>query len=217
MQTLHCEQGSQEWMEARAGIATASEFHRIITPVHGTLSDGAESYINELIAERIAGVDPDEADHFVSKQMRHGHMLEPKARAQYMFDTDHEVTTVGFVVADDPLFGFSPDGLIGEEGGLELKCPDLKQHVAYVRAGGLPKKYRPQVHGSLALSGRDWWDFGSYAGWGMPLHLVRVTPDVYTRKVSDALKHFRDRFDKAIDPFRSFIENPVPEDLETPF
>ena len=217
MQILDCQQGSQEWMEARAGIATASEFHRIITPVNGSLSNGAAKYIDELLAERIAGVDSDEADYFVSKQMARGHTLEPKARAQYAFDTGLDVKQVGFIIADDPLFGFSPDGLVGDSGGLELKCPDLKTHICYVRCGGLPADYRTQVHGSLALSGRDFWDFASYADWGLPLHRVRVVPDEYTASVADALREFKKQFEAALEPWREYIDNPVPQDLDTPF
>lgn len=187
------EQGTPAWMEARRGVATASNFDRIITPKEGELSRSADDYICELIAQRYYVGEDDSMEAYQTAAMRNGVMLEPHARAWYEFAADVSVSRVGFIISDCGRFGCSPDGLIGDDGGLEVKCPGGKTHIRYLLDGVLPAKYKPQVHASLAISGRMWWDFVSYCR-GLPPLCVRVERDSYTDRVCEVMERFAERW-----------------------
>lgn len=183
-------QGTPEWFDARRGIPTASHFGEIITPAKGDLSKSADGYIAMLIDEIVR---PDADEGFKGNQhTERGHELEPKARNWYAFTQCVQPRQVGFIMRDDGMAGCSPDALIGEDGGLEIKCPDGPTHIRYLLAGSLPDAYKPQVHGNLAITGREWWDFLSYCPGYKPL-LIRVLPDDYTEKVVKALDQFVER------------------------
>jgi len=166
------EQGSFEWLAARLGIPSASMFAKIVT-TKGAWSTSADTYINQLVAERLTG---EREEVFQSHHMIRGTELEPDARDLYSLMTDSEVTEVGFCLHDTLAAGCSPDGLIGEDGGLEIKCPAPSTHVEYLRGGVLPSKYKQQVMGCLWITGREWWDFVSYHPTMKPL-IVRVERD----------------------------------------
>jgi len=184
---IDCEQGSDEWFAVRRGVPSASEFDSIITPKKGDLATAHEAYIDRLIDESIR---TDVRRKFQgTADTDRGHELEPEARELYAFMRNVEPQTVGFVLRDAGDAGCSPDSLIGDDGGLEIKCPDGPQHVGYLRAGTLPDKYKPQVHGSLLITGRSWWDFMSYCPGHRPL-IIRVTPDAYTEKLGEMLDFF---------------------------
>lgn len=176
-------QGSDEWLESRLGRPTASNFGKLITPT-GKPSASAEGYINELIAQRITGEIP---EFFKSEAMERGNELEPHAKASYEFTEDVEVVEVGLCLHDEFECGASPDGLIGEDGGIEIKCPLPHTHVAYLRAGEVPSKYIPQIQGCMWITGREWWDFMSYHP-AMEDLIVRVHRDeAYIKKLSAAV------------------------------
>lgn len=156
MQILNLEQGSQEWFDARLGIPTASRFKDIITPAKGDKSKSYKTYMYELIAERLT---KNKADFFKSEWMERGNELEPLARSSYSFLHDIEVKEVGIMMNDAGTIGASPDGLIDDNGGLEIKCPKPATVVRYMLGNVLPLEYKPQVMGNLWISGREWWDF----------------------------------------------------------
>jgi len=166
------EQGSPEWLAARLGIPSASMFAKIVT-TKGAWSTSADTYINQLVAERLTG---EREEVFQSHHMIRGTELEPDARDLYSLMTNSEVIEVGFCLHDTLAAGCSPDGLIGEDGGLEIKCPAPSTHVEYLRGGVLPSKYKQQVMGCLWITGREWWDFVSYHPTMKPL-IVRVERD----------------------------------------
>jgi hypothetical protein len=166
------EQGSPEWLAARLGIPSASMFAKLVT-TKGIWSASADAYINQLVAERLTG---EREEVFQSHHMLRGTELEPDARDLYSLISDAEVTEVGFCLHDTLSAGCSPDGLIGEDGGLEIKCPAPSTHVEYLRGGVLPSKYKQQVMGCLWITGREWWDFVSYHPTMKPL-IVRVERD----------------------------------------
>jgi len=166
---LEHEQGSPEWLASRLGRPSASMFGKLVTG-SGKPSGSAESYINELIAERLTGRSK---PFFTNEHMERGTALEPEAREAYEYITEYEVVETGFIIDDSEEFGCSPDGLVGNDGGLEIKCPSDAVHVSYLRAGKVPAKYYQQVQGCMWITGRDWWDFMSYHP-EMPHLLVRA-------------------------------------------
>ncbi len=158
MVILDCEQRADQWHQARLGVVTASNAHRILTP-SGKASEQAETYMCELLAERLTGK-PTET--YESEWMIRGKETEDEARSWYEFHTDRTVRQVGFIYKDeDRLVGCSPDGLY-ECGGLEIKCPKAGTHVGYMYKPEVPMKYRPQPQFSLWVTGLDTWEWLSY-------------------------------------------------------
>ncbi len=144
-------------------------FGKLITS-SGKPSSSAEKYIDEMIGERLTGRSK---PFYTNEHMERGTALEPEAREAYEFITDYEVVETGFILDDSEEFGCSPDGLVGEQGGLEVKCPSTGVHVSYLRKGVVPAKYYQQVQGCMWITGREWWDFMSYHP-EMPHLLVRA-------------------------------------------
>jgi hypothetical protein len=161
VRVVDCEQNSAEWVWARTGRITAS----CIVDMMATLKRGGEAaarrdYRAQLVAERLTGR---AEDHYVSKEMQFGAEQEPFARTAYEIKTENIVDQVGFIFHPRLDFtGASPDGLIGQDGGLELKCPKTTTHLAYMIAGTVPKEYRDQLLWNMACAEREWWDFVSY-------------------------------------------------------
>lgn len=195
------EQGTPEWFALRLGIATASRFDSIITPAKGELSKQSDGYLRELLAEWLSGR---AAESYTSGWMERGKEVEAEARAFYAFERGGDVQQVGFVYHDEArMIGCSPDGLLGDDGMIEIKSPAPKTHIGYLLDGGLPLDYRPQVQGSLLVTGRAWCDFLSYCE-GLPPLLVRVEPDrAYMDKMADALMDFVQRIHKGRDELRA--------------
>ena len=171
------EQGTDEWLTVRRGIITASVVGQLITP--GTIkpasNDKSRALIAQLAAERITG----QSDSvFVNDDMMRGTLHEPIARDKYAEHNGVEVQQVGFMVRDDwgfPL-GASPDRLVGEDGGLEVKCPRAKTHIQTILSDQVPAYNMAQVQTTLLVTGRDWWDFVSFCA-GLPMFTKRVTLD----------------------------------------
>lgn len=170
-------QGTTEWHDARRGIITASVIGQLITPqtVKPASNDKSRALIAQLAAERITGMsDP----VFVNADMLRGTLHEPIARDRYAEVNGVTVEQVGFMVRDDWGFrlGASPDGLVGSDGGLEVKCPRAKTHIQTILTGQVPAYNMAQVQACLLVTGRDWWDFVSFSA-GLPMWTKRVTPD----------------------------------------
>lgn len=195
MRTLMCEQGTPEWLDARCGLATASEFNSILTPKKMELSEQSWSYAAQLIAERLTGgVDPWRFEGETA-DMRRGKAYEPEARAYFSFTHDIEVQLVGFCIHDNERWGASPDALIGDWSGLELKCPAPKTQIRWVYDGELPAEHKAQCHGGMVVTGRDNWHFMSYCS-GCPPLIVELKRDDYTKRLEEALVAFNDRYDE---------------------
>jgi len=210
-----CEQYSTEWLRVRRGIPTASNFSSIITAKTEALAAAHDTYINRLIGDIYNPSYYEEQDDYKSAAMKAGTIGEPEARKYYAFDQGVTVQQVGFVTTEDKKFGCSPDSLVGDVGGLELKCPQPHTHVGYLRDGILPPEYKAQVHGSLWITGRDWWDFLSYCN-GFPPLLIRVTPDKYTQKLGEILVEFRQRYDEVAAKIAAMQPTPTnPDPVET--
>lgn len=172
MRVVDHEQGTPEWLQSRLGCPSGSGFDKLITSA-GKPSTQAEGYINQLIAEMLTG-----ETTYVKKTewMERGTELEPHARHYYELHTDQSVTEVGFCKHDRLEFGVSPDGLVGDDGCIEIKCPAPATHVAYLRAGVAPTKYKQQIQGVMLVCERPWLDFISYNP-AMATLIVRVERD----------------------------------------
>lgn len=172
MKIVNCAQGSSEWFIARSGRVTASEVGGAVSFLKRGDKKGGETaaraaYRSRIVAETLLGAPM--MDGFVSTYMKYGTEMEPFARAAYEVRFDLEVAQVGFVIHPQiDRSGASPDGLVGEDGGVELKCPKTETHLGYMLAGVLPPEYEPQVMWNMACTGREWWDFVSFDG-RMPL------------------------------------------------
>jgi hypothetical protein len=129
---------------------------------------------NTLIAERIAGWTEDTP---MTSDMWRGVEMEPYARDVYA-ENYGEVEVIGFMLREESTWrlGYSPDGLVGDDGLIEIKCPRAKTHLSTILADQVPAYYMPQLQAGLLASGRKWIDFVSFVG-GMPLYRKRVTPD----------------------------------------
>jgi YqaJ-like viral recombinase domain len=196
-------QGSEEWINARLGVPSASNFNLILTPKTGKLSASADRYICQLIGEKKSMYGPENAENYTNKAIRWGQMTEDEARRFYSMERNVDVYNGGWCLTDDERFGCSPDGLIGDVGALELKCPQPDTHTAYLLEGGLPSDYRGQCHGQLIVTGRAWVDFLSYAP-GLPPLLLRIEPDEYTDQLRKALEIFWERYQSALAKIESF-------------
>lgn len=152
MKILNCKQGSDEWLQARCGIPTASQFGRIMGSKR-TLLAGSATYRNELLAEWLCG-QPLETP--ASQFMARGTALEAKARADYAFNQDADLVQVGFILRDDGATGCSPDALVGTDGLLEIKCLSLVNHVGAMLDAD--EDYMQQVQGQMWIAERAWCD-----------------------------------------------------------
>jgi YqaJ-like viral recombinase domain. len=153
------EQRSDEWFSARAGKATASNFRRILAKIKSGEAADRRNYRAQLVVERLTG----KADEgYENAAMRWGTEQEPFARIAYIAATGANVEEVGFIQHPQLMAGCSPDGLIGEEGGLEIKCPTKATHLDTLKAQAMPAEHMPQVQGCMWITGRKWWDFVSY-------------------------------------------------------
>lgn len=151
------EQGTAEWHEARLGRVTAS---RIADVMMKPTTAGYQNYRAQLVCERLTG-NPTET--FVSAAMQHGTDTEPQARAFYELETGFDVEQVGFI--EHPtlkMSGASPDGLINDDGGLEIKCPQPATHIKSLTGADIDRKYMLQMQWGMACTGRQWWDFISF-------------------------------------------------------
>lgn len=201
--TLHeypdVEQGSDEWHDQRRGIVTASVVGKLIT--RSTLkvasNDESRGLTAVLAAERITGfTEPT----WMNADMMRGVEDEPRAREKY---AEHyaPVTETGFMVRDDWGFsiGFSPDGLVGDDGLIEIKSRRAKKHLQTVLSSEVPAENMAQIQCGLLVSGRDWCDYVSYCG-GMPLWIKRVTPDP---RWQEAIVAAVENFERAVEQMAS--------------
>lgn len=170
------EQRSDEWYDQRRGMVTASAIGTLLTPtLRVAANDTSRALTHALAAERILGWTE---DTHVSRDMLRGIEHEPYAVDAYQQQTGSVVESCGFMVleGDGWKIGYSPDGLVGDDGLIEVKCPRAKTHLRYVLADKVPDHYMAQCQAGLLVSGRKWLDFVSFFG-GMPLFVKRVTPD----------------------------------------
>ena len=165
-------QGSDEWLAIRAGKVTASKITDVMAKLKtGKPSAGRITYMGQIIAERLTGVKP---DSFTNAAMQWGVETEPQAIAAYEFLNDVEVERISFADHEKIEFsGASPDGMLGDNGLIEIKCPNTATHIEYLTSNKIPKKYADQMQWQMACLNREWCDFMSFDP-RMPEHLNKL-------------------------------------------
>jgi hypothetical protein len=233
MQIFDCEQGTPEWFEARKGIPTASEFSTVMSEgkegllptaimdamvkndctaaqlaaaVKAARARGASpaasrlKYLRTLAGEIIRGTPEEEG--FSSAAMERGKVMEAEARDLYAFAQGVDPAQVGFVRNGNA--GASPDSLIGDDGGLEIKTALAHIQIDRLQKRELPTEHKAQVHGNLWITGRAWWDFVSYSP-GLPPLILRVERDEeYIAKIAKAVEAFNEELDSIVQSIRTY-------------
>lgn len=201
MEIINCTQGSEEWFKARLGVPSASNFSKIVTS-KGELSKTLRDYAMDLAGQYFIE-EPEEL--FKSADMQYGNDTEPLAREAYEQQTFNQIVESGFIIRDGA--GYSPDGLIGEDGLVEYKCPQggefkVATHAKYLYDNKLPTKYVQQCQGGLYVTKRKWLDFVSYHPNfqdDKKLFIIRVERD------DEFIKKLKDGIDKVIKLRDEFI------------
>lgn len=238
MQIFNCEQGTPEWFEARKGIPTASEFstvmaegrqgllpaaimdamvkggctaEQVAAAVKAARAPGASpsqarlKYMRTLAGEIIRGTPEEEG--YSNAHMERGKVMEDEARDFYAFTRGVEPISVGFIREGNA--GCSPDSLIGETGGLEIKSAIASVQIERLEKQELPSEHKAQVQGSLWVTGREWWDFLSYAE-GLPPLVVHVERDEeYIAKLATAVEKFNSELADLVERVRGYDALPV--------
>ena len=193
MEIVDCIQGSDTWFESRLGFVTASNFGKVLNK-----KTGRGLYMRKLAAERLTGL---REESYKNETMDKGSETEQEARHYYEMVNDCKVRQVGFVMRDE-WTGGSPDGLVGTDGLIEIKCPITSTHVENILRGKMPTEYIPQVHGLLWITERKWCDFVSYDPrlLSQPMFTVRVERDVeYFKKLAGEVGVFVNELKAMID------------------
>lgn len=207
----HLEQGSSDWLQARAGIVTASVVGQLITrsTMKPAKTETARKLINHLAAERITNhVEESHTSH----EMLRGILDEPIARDVY---AKHYATVkeVGFMVREldgGAKLGYSPDGLVGDEGLIEIKSRKAKIHLSTIIEGWPPDENYAQLQCGLLVSGRKWIDYCSYSS-GLPFWVKRIHPDpAYQEAIVTALSDFEKQVGRVISIFNDRTKDSPP-------
>lgn len=185
------EQNSDEWFALRRGKFTASTFKDLFM---GENTQGYKDAIYKVAFERLTNTSP---ESFTNEYMQRGTELEPEARAWYEFEKNVEVIKAGFFEYNDWI-GASPDGLVGDSGLIEIKCPKFSTMMDYLIKKELPKTYFHQVHGQLLVTDRQWCDFIAYHP-SLPKFVLRVERE---KKIDDEIL---DKLFKAIKEVEQII------------
>ena len=181
------EQRSTEWFNARLGKVTASRVADVIAKTKTGYSTSRENYMAQLVCERMTGT---QGESFSSAAMQWGTDQEPLARAAYEAAKDVLVDEVGFIVHPTIIAaGASPDGLVGDDGLIEIKCPNTATHIDTLLSNKVPSKYNTQMQWQMACTGRKWCDFVSFdprMPEGLQLFIQRVDFDEQYVKMLEA-------------------------------
>ena len=200
MEIINCEQGQPEWFAARTGIVTASEFQTLLMKGKGG-GDSAtrRTYMRKLAGEIITG-EPSEG--FTNAHTERGKAMEPEARDLYAFMADCEPQQVGFIKSGRK--GASPDSLIGDQGGLEIKTRLPHLMIELLEKDEVPPEHIAQIQGGMWVAEREWWDFVAY--WPkLPLFVKRVYRDeAYIKTLASAVNQFNEELDALVSRIRSY-------------
>ena len=212
------EQGSEAWLQARCGLLTASEVKLIVTEktMKAASNDKERAHLYELLAQRVnQHVEP----HFFGFDMERGH--EDEVEARIVYDANYAETSTDVAFMTNSSFGFtlgySPDGMVGDDGLIECKSRRQRFQMQTIIEGGVPPEYMMQLQTGLLVSERAWIDFISYSG-GLPMYVERVYPDdkireaivtiagEFEQRLTDKLATYRDNAAKFVPTERKIVQ-----------
>jgi predicted phage-related endonuclease len=191
MEIIDCTQNSEEWLLARSGLVTASQFKAILAKGEGKTR---RTYMMKLAGEILTGKP---MESFSNADTERGHEMEPEARDLYSFQTGAQLDRVGFI--KNGRAGCSPDSLIGSDGGLEIKTQAPHLLIETILKDEFPSEHKAQVQGTLWVTGRKWWDIAIY--WpGLPLFVKRATRDeIFIQKLATEIDRFNEELGEIVD------------------
>lgn len=205
---IDAEQRSPEWFAARLGRPTASKFGDIIATTRSGYSAGRKNYRAELVIQRLTGVVP---EGFSNAAMAWGTETEPVAQLAYELATGNEVEETSLWLHDEIEAGASPDGLIGDDGCLEIKCPNSATHLETLRTGKVPRLYIAQVQGQMWITGREWCDFVSFdprLPQNAQLFITRVhRDDIYIQNLEQEVIEFLQEVEEEVEFVKHYERN----------
>lgn len=191
------EQRTEEWYQARLGKVTASKVAAVLAKKD---SATRADYLTDLVLERLTGK---QQEFYTNEAMQWGTDTEPQARMAYEAESGNLVDELGFI--DHPTianFGCSPDGVIGEDGLIEIKCPNSKTHLSTLLSKKAPTKYIPQMQTQMAVMNRQWCDFVSFdprLPEELQLFVVRVNrDDEYIAKLEEEVTAFLEEVESTV-------------------
>jgi len=193
MEIFDCQQGTDEWFKLKLGVVSASNFSKVLNK--GT---GRGLYMRKLVAEKLTGVTQ---VSYSDKNMASGQELESVAREYYEKLNGCKVKQVGFIKMNE-FVGASPDGLVGNDGELEIKCPIPSTHIENITKSKMPTVYIPQVQGQLLVTGRKWCDWVSFCPTMQkrPFFCIRVFRD------EDYIKELHIKIQMFVNELKKIIE-----------
>jgi len=194
------DQGTEEWFTIRIGKVTASRVADVIAKTKTGYSASRDNYMAQLVCERLTG---QKGESFTNAAIQHGTETEPLARAAYEALKDVLVDEVGFVPHPTiEMAGASPDGLVGDDGLIEIKCPNTATHIDTLLSQTVPGKYNTQMQFQMACTGRQWCDFVSFDNRlpeELQLFVTRVPRDeVFIRLIEAEIVQFLAELDDKI-------------------
>jgi hypothetical protein len=191
-------QGTPEWFAARCGLATASKFKDVLATIKSGEAATRRNYRAQLVCERLTGT---VQESFQNEAMRWGTDNEPFARIAYEA-RGNIVQEVGFIRHASLMAGASPDGFVGDEGSIEIKCPNTATHIDTL-LNGMPPDHIPQVQGQMWIAERAWVDFVSYdprLPENMQLYVQRIHRDEdYIKNLEKEVAKFLTEVDQTIE------------------
>ena len=194
------DQGSEEWFVARMGKVTASRVADILAKTKSGYSASRDNYLAQLVCERLTN---EKTESFINSAMQRGTDIEPLARLSYEVNQNVLVDEVGFVPHPSIIMaGASPDGLVGDDGLLEIKCPNTATHIETLLSQTVPGRYNTQMQFQMACTGRSWCDFVSFDNRlpeELQLFVKRVQRDnMYIRLMEEEIVKFLNELDVKI-------------------
>ena len=203
-------QGSEEWFNARRGFVGASVIGDVMAKgKNGAPSSTRRNLMARIVAERLTGQSP---ESFTSAAIQHGIEHEPIARALYEVSRYIDVEQVGFILHPTiKMTGASPDGLVGDKGLIEIKCPNTATHIDYLLGGVAPTEYRNQMLWQMECTERDWCDFASYDPRmpdDMQLFVVRyMRDDEKLKEIREGVIKFLEEVDEVLYKLQAYRES----------
>lgn len=197
---ITCEQGSESWFRARAGLPTASEFSTVMAKGRaGEDSKARRTYMLKLAGEILTG---EPMESYSNAHMERGKLMEDEARAAYQFETGHDPELIGFIKSGDK--GCSPDSLVGSNGLLEIKTKLPHLLIDCLLRDAFPPEHKPQCQGQLWVAEREWVDLAIY--WpGLPLLVKRATRDeTYIKEMAQAVEKFNAELHETVERVRRY-------------